>query len=56
MRESVGRAAGLLYGADLMGGCLGALLGAVFFVPMLGVLQTCIVILLVGLAGLLVLV
>ena len=52
----VGRVAGLLYGADLVGGCLGALLGAVLFVPVLGIPQTCVAIVLVGLAGLLVLV
>lgn len=56
MRGSVGRVAGSLYGADLMGGCLGALLGAVLFVPVLGIPQTCVVILSVGLAGLLALV
>jgi len=53
MRGSAGRAAGLLYGADLVGGCLGALAGAVFLVPVLGIPQTCIAVALVGLAGLL---
>lgn len=48
-----GRAAGMLYGADLAGGCLGALAGAVFFIPVLGLTQTCVVVALVGLAGLL---
>ena len=52
---SAGRVAGSLYGADLVGGCLGALLGAVLFVPVLGIPQTCAAILLVGLAGLAVL-
>jgi len=47
-----GRAAGLLYGADLAGGCLGALLGAALFVPVLGIPQTCAVIALAALAGL----
>jgi spermidine synthase len=51
-----GRVVGRLYGADLVGGCLGALLGAVLFVPVLGIPQTCAAIALVGLAGLLVLV
>jgi hypothetical protein len=46
----------MLYGADLAGGCLGALLGAVLFIPVLGIPQTCAVIALVGLAGLLALV
>jgi len=52
MGGSAGRVAGLLYGADLVGGCLGALLSAVLFVPVLGIPQTCAAILLVGLAGL----
>ncbi|MBC7227574.1 MAG: methyltransferase domain-containing protein [Thermoflexales bacterium] len=47
----VGRAAGRLYGADLVGGCLGALLGGTFFIPLLGIPQTCGVVALVGLAG-----
>jgi spermidine synthase len=47
----VGGAAGRLYGADLAGGCLGALLGGAFFIPLLGIPQTCGVIALVGLAG-----
>ena len=52
-RGSGGRAAGVLYGADLAGGCLGALLGAGFLVPVLGIPETCAAIALVGLAGLL---
>jgi len=53
MRGSPARAAGALYGADLVGGCLGALLGAVLLVPLLGIPQTCAAVALVGLAGLL---
>ena len=53
VRGSADRAAGALYGADLVGGCVGALLGALLFVPVLGIPQTCVAILLVGLAGLL---
>jgi len=49
----VGRAAGRLYGADLAGGCLGALLGGAFFIPLLGIPQTCGVIALLGVAGIL---
>jgi spermidine synthase len=56
MPGSGDRAAGLLYGADLVGGCLGALLGAALLVPVLGIPQTCAALVLVGLAGLLVLV
>jgi len=52
MRGSASRVAGFLYAADLVGGCLGALLGAVLLVPVLGIPQTCVAIALVGLAGL----
>ncbi len=55
-RGDVGRAAGRLYGADLAGGCLGALLGGAFFVPLLGIPQTCGVIALLGVAGILTLI
>jgi spermidine synthase len=47
---------GMLYGADLVGGCLGVATTAVFLVPVLGIPQTCAVIALVGLVGLLALV
>ncbi len=50
-RGDVGRAVGRLYGADLAGGCLGALLGGTVFIPLLGIPQTCGVVALVGLAG-----
>jgi spermidine synthase len=53
---NVSQRAGMLYGADLVGGCLGALLGAVFFIPLLGIPQTCAAVALVGLAGLLALI
>ncbi len=56
MQGSAERVAGSLYGADLVGGCLGALLSAVLFVPVLGIPQTCAAVALAGLAGLLVLV
>jgi spermidine synthase len=55
-RGSAGRVAGLLYGADLVGGCVGALLGAALLVPVLGIPRTCVAVALVGLAGLLALV
>jgi spermidine synthase len=56
VHDSQERAAGALYGADLAGGCFGALLGAVLLVPLLGIPQTCAAVVLVGLAGLLALV
>jgi predicted membrane-bound spermidine synthase len=46
-----GRVASLLYGADLMGGCVGALVTSAVLVPVLGVVQTCLVVALVGGAG-----
>jgi spermidine synthase len=55
-RGSAGRGAGMLYGADLVGGCLGALLGAVLLIPVFGIPQTCAAIALVALGGLLALV
>ena len=51
VRGESGRVAGLLYGADLVGGCLGAVLASVLLVPILGIPQTCIAVALVGLAG-----
>jgi spermidine synthase len=54
-RHTPGQTVGRLYAADLVGGCLGALLTATFFVPVLGIPQTCAVIALVGLAGVLIL-
>jgi predicted MFS family arabinose efflux permease len=44
-------AAGALYGADLLGGCVGALIGATFLVPVVGIPQTCVIIALAGLAA-----
>jgi spermidine synthase len=55
-RGSPSQAAGTLYGSDLVGGCLGALIGAGLFIPVLGIPQTCAAIVLVGVAGLLALV
>jgi spermidine synthase len=53
MRGDAAYAAGLLYGADLVGGCLGALFGAALLIPVFGIPQTCAVVALVSLAGLL---
>ena len=39
--KDVGRIAGLSYGLDLLGSCLGALLAGVILVPVLGITQTC---------------
>ncbi len=56
MQGDEGRKAGLLYGADLVGGCVGALLSSALLVPMLGIPRTCAALALVGLGGLLALV
>ncbi len=41
-RDKVGRVAGTIYGADLAGAWMGALLIGAFIIPILGILQTCI--------------
>jgi spermidine synthase len=46
-----GRVAGLLYGADLIGGCVGALLASAVLVPVLGVVQTCLAVTLIAGVG-----
>jgi spermidine synthase len=56
VEEDAGPVVGRLYGADLVGGCLGAASSAVFLVPVLGIPQTCSVVALVGLVGLLALI
>jgi spermidine synthase len=55
-RGEAGQVTGTLYGVDLVGGCLGALLGAVLLIPLLGIPNTCVAVALVALAGLLALV
>ena len=40
--DIIGRTAGLTYGMDLLGSCLGALLVSAFLVPILGITQTCV--------------
>jgi spermidine synthase len=47
-----GTVAGALYGADLVGGCVGAVLTGVFLVPVFGIPQTCWAVAVVVLAGL----
>jgi spermidine synthase len=48
---SVGRVAGLIYGADLVGACLGAFLSSALLIPVLGIPQTCYAVALLSLAG-----
>ncbi|MFQ6040935.1 MAG: fused MFS/spermidine synthase [Candidatus Poribacteria bacterium] len=40
--QEVGRLAGFLYGVDLLGSCLGALLASSILIPILGIFQTCV--------------
>ncbi|MCS7259894.1 MAG: methyltransferase domain-containing protein [Anaerolineae bacterium] len=51
--EHTAGAAGWLYGADLIGGALGAGIGATLLLPLLGIPQVCAFTALVGIAGLL---
>jgi spermidine synthase len=53
VRGGVGMTAGWLYGADLVGGALGAGVCATVLVPLLGIPQVCAFAALVGLAGIL---
>jgi spermidine synthase len=46
--QEVGRVAGLTYGMDLLGSCLGALLTAVFLLPILGIAKTCLAAILIN--------
>ncbi|MDP2044170.1 MAG: fused MFS/spermidine synthase [Candidatus Omnitrophota bacterium] len=42
--KGAGASAGLTYGLDLLGSCAGAILTAVFMIPVLGLAQTCLII------------
>ncbi|MFH1564223.1 MAG: hypothetical protein ABIF11_12540 [Nitrospirota bacterium] len=50
--HQVGKVAGLLYGFDLFGACLGGLLSTIIFIPILGIFQTCFICGLLKLASL----
>jgi spermidine synthase len=52
---SAGYSAGLTYGLDLFGSCLGAVLTAVFLIPVIGNPMTCILVAGLNLAGLILL-
>jgi spermidine synthase len=39
--ETFGHTAGLLYGADLLGGFLGGLFGGILLLPILGLMESC---------------
>ena len=51
-KERVANAAGVLYGADLIGGCLAGVLGSIVFLPVLGLFNTCLVIIMLKVSSL----
>ncbi|PIU41458.1 MAG: hypothetical protein COS99_05290 [Candidatus Omnitrophica bacterium CG07_land_8_20_14_0_80_42_15] len=55
-KEEIGRVAGLSYGMDLLGSCVGAFLASIFLIPILGIAATCWMIALVNLAVLILLI
>ncbi|MDP2911652.1 MAG: hypothetical protein Q8N76_04920 [Candidatus Omnitrophota bacterium] len=40
--KNIGKTTGLLYGIDLFGSCIGGLVIGVIFIPILGIIQTCV--------------
>jgi spermidine synthase len=54
-REEVGSATGVLYAADLLGGWAAGILGGIVFLPILGLLNTCLVIVLLKVSSILLL-
>ena len=40
--KDVGKTTGLLYGIDLIGSCIGGLAIGIIFIPLLGIIQTCV--------------
>lgn len=53
--RSLGHVAGLSYGADMAGSCLGALVVSVFIIPIIGINAACILIVLLNLSSLFIL-
>lgn len=51
-RIEIGRSAGLTYGLDLFGSCLGAILATIFLLPVIGIPMTCLLIAGLNLVGL----
>jgi spermidine synthase len=48
---SLSKAAGILYSSDLLGGWLGGIVGGVVLLPVLGLLGTCVVVVLLKLSS-----
>jgi spermidine synthase len=55
-RHEGGQVAGLTYGVDLWGSCLGAFLPGIFLIPVLGIIWSCFVIAAINLSVLMILV
>lgn len=51
-REGLVRVAGLTYGVDLFGSCLGAILVSIFLLPILGILRVCVLVALLNVVSL----
>lgn len=53
--QNVGKITGFLYGIDLLGSCIGGLLAGIILVPLLGIIQTCLVLSIINILGLILL-
>jgi predicted membrane-bound spermidine synthase len=53
-RENISGTAGITYGIDLFGACFGILLISAFILPILGIIQTCIITAIVNLMSLII--
>lgn len=54
--DGLARTAGIMYGTDLAGSCLGAILTGTFFIPLTGVINTCLALAMVNFSALIALV
>ncbi|MDD5408748.1 MAG: fused MFS/spermidine synthase [Candidatus Omnitrophica bacterium] len=54
-QEEAGQIAGLTYGIDLLGSCLGALLSGIFLIPVLGISWSCFIVAAINFSALIVL-
>jgi len=53
-KHRFGDTVGLLYGSDLLGGWMGGILGGVILLPVLGLLGTCVIVVIAKVAGLII--
>lgn len=49
--KKIGKVAGLIYGFDLFGACLGGLLSTILFIPILGIFKSCFICVILKLAS-----